>query len=201
MEEWIEKDGWPFNPGNPKDKFPYLKFREYLIKRGHGELVEELIAWKKENEDDSAPIKTSNSKKPSIKPKRSKSHINMMKMSIRLYCPDLSMLVESKEAHIRLMSGTWAAFKFAQWPVWLALIILGAISFARQSLEARLHIQIPDHNYLVYVFINVNLLLIMFFCNQKIEKLFHYRRLSELFHIVQAAHFAHEIKEQRNKIT
>jgi len=204
IRKWIKKDGWPFDPSNPKDKYPYLHFRKYLEKRGHEQLARELATWEPEAEKTETvppPVDASELRppKPSIsvnKKQRSKSTINMMKMSIRLYCPELSSLVESKEAHIRLMAGTWTAFKFSQWPIWIALIFLAVASFAPQWVGSVLSTQLMEHNYLVYMFINLNLLLVIFFCNQRIEKLFHYRRVSELFHIVQAAHFAEQIKKR-----
>lgn len=187
MEEWIQKDGWPFNPGDPRDKFPYLNFRAYLLKRGHGELAEALINWEAESEDKGAA--------PARK-QRSKSIVNKMKMLIRLYCPELSALVESKEAHIRLMAGAWAAFKFSQWPIWIALIALAFVDFAPQWVGALVVNPPADSNHLIYMFINVNLLLVIFLCNQRIERLFHYRRVSELFHIVQAAYLADEVRRK-----
>jgi hypothetical protein len=200
IRKWIKKDGWPFDPSNPKDKYPYLHFRKYLEKRGHTQLAEEFATWEPEarktdiatqsvTASEGKPLESS---KQDGKKQRSKSTVNMMKMSIRLYCPELSSLVESKEAHIRLMAGTWTAFKFSQWPIWIALIFLAAAGFAPQWLESILSIRLMDHNYFVYMFINLNLLMVIFFCNQRIEKLFHYRRVSELFHIVQAAYFAQQ---------
>lgn len=205
MKDWIEKDGWPYNPGDPKDKYPYLNFRNYLEKRGHQQLAKELATWGSDvdnSTDDRHPTvelsrRPSKQSKSDNNKKRSKSNVNMMKMNIRLYCPDLSALIESKEAHIRLMSGTWAAFKFSQWPIWIALIVLAAVGFAPQWVESVLHVQLSGHNYFVYMFININLLLVIYFCNQRIEKLFHYRRVSELFHIVQAAYLARQVKNEK----
>ena len=184
MEEWIQKDGWPFNPADPRDKFPYRNFRTYLLKRGHGELAEAWINWETEGDDSGAA--------PARK-QRSKSTVNKMKMIIRLHCPELSALVESKEAHIRLMAGAWGAFKFSQWPVWIALIALAVVEFAPQWVGALAVNPPANSNHLIYMFINVNLLLVIFLCNQRIERFFHYRRVSELFHIVQAAYLAGEI--------
>jgi hypothetical protein len=204
VKKWIKKDGWPFDPSNPKDKYPYLHFRKYLEKRGHEQLARELATWEPEaekadtisqsvDEPERKPLKPSSS---AGRKQRSKSIVNMMKMSIRLYCPDLSSLVESKEAHIRLMAGTWTAFKFAQWPIWIALILLAIANFDPQWVESVLSMQLTGHNYLVYMFINLNLLLVIFLCNRRIENLFHYRRVSELFHIVQAAYFAEQTKKR-----
>jgi hypothetical protein len=174
IKEWIDEDKWPFNPYDSMDKYPYLKFREYLKQRGHTEVAKKLITWNAEADNRL----------------RSKTAVNEMKMSVRLHCPELSALLDSKEAHIRLMTGTWAAFRFSQWPIWIALISLIAA-------VAALNAQLSGHYYFVYIFINISLLLVIFFCNKKIENLFHYRRVSELFHIVQAAYFAEEQKRQK----
>jgi hypothetical protein len=191
----MKKDAWPYNPYDPMDKYPYLKLSAYLNKRGHADLVNALVTWGLENETEAGSAKTEKGRgggakmekaatgETADKAQRSKTIINKMKLSIRLFCPELSMLIESKEAHVRLMAGSWAAFRFSQWPIWLALIIL--IVFFRDSFWA-------------YLFINMVLLAIIFFCNRQIESLFHYRRVSELFHIVQSAYFAEQRKEQHD---
>lgn len=203
IKEWIKDDGWPFDPGDLTNKYPYNNFREYLKNRGHDDLAKDWATWEpcisnKESTDSENKFKQKTSKKatPETKCQRSKSNVNRMKMLIRIYCPELSALIESKEAHIRLMAGTWAAFKFSQWPIWIANIILSTIIFAPEWVEATLPVQLTNHNYLAYMFINVNLLLVIFFCNHRIERLFHYRRVSELFHIVQAAQFAKQIEQK-----
>ena len=203
IKEWIKDDGWPFDPGDLTDKYPYNNFREYLKNRGHDDLAMVWATWEpcssnkgSADSENKSEQKTSKKVASETKCQRSKSNVNRMKMLIRIYCPELSALIESKEAHIRLMAGTWAAFKFSQWPIWIALIILSTIIFAPQWVENSLLIQLTGHNYLAFMFININLLFVIFFGNQRIERLFHYRRVSELFHIVQSAHYAQEIRDK-----
>ncbi|HMB21266.1 MAG: hypothetical protein ACM33V_06150 [Chloroflexota bacterium] len=194
LNQDFDDDGWPYNLKNKKEKYPYSRFREYLKKRGHLELLQELVTWCPDEElkegavwdDITHPDGT-----PIPKTKRSKSAVNEMKMKIRLQCPELSALIESKEGHIRLMAGTWAAFNFSIIPVILALVIVAAACF--------FHPWLKPHTvgyYPFFCFININLLLIMILSNIRIKQLFHYRRVSELFHIVQSAYLAQQFSEK-----
>jgi hypothetical protein len=46
VEKWMEEDGWPFNPYNRADKYPYLGFKRFLKTRGHEDLIKkELVSW------------------------------------------------------------------------------------------------------------------------------------------------------------
>jgi hypothetical protein len=173
FKDFVDIDRWPYNPNDPMDKYPYFHFRSYLEWRGHTHL-KELVTWDSESE--------------ASKARRSKTAINRMKMDVRMNCPELTRVLESKEGHIRLMAGTWSAFKVSIWPVAIVWVIITALAIKYQFL----------HWYFLYSFINANLLALMLYSNNRIEKLFHYRRVSELFHVVQAAHFADEQKRQRN---
>jgi hypothetical protein len=197
----IEMDEWPFDPENEKDKFPYLNFRNYLIVRGHKHLTEDLVIWGPDDESctDAQPEKKK-SKKTISKAQRSKSIVNKMKMEIRFYCPELSFFLEGKEAHIRLMSGTWAGFKFSMTFVAIAFVITMFFGIC-QLLNGLPASWISAHNYFVFSFIDLSLWLSMFFANKQIEKLFHYRRVSELFHIVQAAYFAQQVSQKGTALT
>jgi len=187
-------DGWPYDPDNPKDKYPYFNFRNYLLKRGHEHLTKALVTWG--SDADWSAGKTwsdkGSDKKPIVITKRSKSTVNKMKMDVRLHCPELNGMLESKEGHIRLMAGAWAAFRFSMPSVIITFMVLGIVAVAVQLLDLFPKSQITNQNYFIYFFINFNLLMIMYYSNKQIEKLFHYRRVSELFHIVQAAYFAQE---------
>lgn len=164
---FIEKDGWPYNPDEPMDKYPYFHFCAYLERRGH-EHLKDLIIWGSKSED--------------LKARRSKSVINRMKMNVRINCPELSGHLESKEGHIRLMAGAWAAFRLSIWPVTVVTVITTALAIMYKDL----------YRCLIYTFVNINLLAVMLYSKNQIEKLFHYRRVSELFHIVQAAYIAQQ---------
>ena len=106
--KFLEEDGWPYDLTNKSEKYPYSKFREYLKKRGHLELLEELVTWCPDNEFREGAVwdDLKNRKgKPIAKTKRSKSAVNEMKMKVRVQCPELSALIESK----RDISVSWLA--------------------------------------------------------------------------------------------
>lgn len=198
----IEKDGWPYDLGNPMEKYPYSKFREYLIKRGHEHLTRELVTWSADEFPPPGatwPDEALDGKAISMT-KRSKTTINKMKMCIRMHCPELSGLIESKEGHIRLMAGTWAAFKLSIAPVGLTLLLMVLITL-HHFLEWRFLFTATHDAYPLFVFANIILLAVMLWAKNRIEKLFHYRRVSELFHIVQAAYFAQQVNQNDTRLT
>ncbi len=166
---FVLQDAWPYNPDEPLDKYPYFNFYWYLEHRGHTDLAN-LVNWGWDDEESRS--------------KRSKTAVNRMKMDIRSYCPPLAGSLESKEGHVRLMAGTWTAFKIASPLVILALILASIVAFRRPELRW----------YYIFTLINSLLLALMYYSVRRIEKLFHYRRVSELFHIVQAAYITQQIK-------
>ncbi len=182
----FEEDCWPYNLDDKTEKYPYSRFRDYLKKRGHLELIDELVTWCPDDQlDKDGGIwkdETHSNGKSIPRTKRSKSAINEMKIKVRLQCPELSALIESKEGHIRLMAGTWTAFSLSLWLVGIAGFIITTLPIIYPAL----------HWCWVFSFINLNLIGIMLYSNNRIVKFFHYRRVSELFHIVQAAHLAQQ---------
>jgi hypothetical protein len=196
----LSADDWPYNPEDRNDKYPYFNFRNYLIRRGHEHLTRELVTWG--HDDDSSAGKTwldkGADKKPVKITKRSKSTVNKMKMSVRLHCPELNGLLESKEGHIRLMAGAWAAFSLSMRFVGLSLVVLAVAVGVRYS-SPLFFTRFSHQDYFVYIFIDLCLTAVMYLSNRRIEKLFHYRRVSELFHIVQAAYFAKQAQEDKRK--
>jgi hypothetical protein len=126
----FDEDGWPYDLGNSTEKYPYSKFRDYLQKRGHLELTEELVTWCPDRDFTEGAVwddVVHTDKSPIPKTKRSKSAINEMKIKVRVQCPELSALIESKEGHIRLMAGTWTAFKFSITLVMITFLIVTAV--------------------------------------------------------------------------
>ncbi len=170
-----EKSCWPYT-GNPTDKFPYEHFWLYLEQRGLNE-VRRQVTWGKPLPGLSGPQFG----------KRSKTAIHQMKLDVLVNCRDLFAEIESYEAHIRLMSGTWFAIK-ATWLV----VLVGAIStmagifwFSRPALTP---MPFDPRSWLLVLLIsNVALLGAMSWANRSIERLFHYRRVNELVWIVMAA--------------
>jgi hypothetical protein len=82
-----KRDHW-VHYGEPDNKFPYFHFRDYLKHRKHDELLD-YVDWHKK--------------------RRSKTSVNKMKLAISVGSPQLSGIIESNEAHIRLLFGTWLA--------------------------------------------------------------------------------------------
>jgi hypothetical protein len=202
ISKYFYEDEWPYDFNDPLDKYPYFNFRNYLIRRGHIHLTEDLVTWgpdeKVMNGDTWAA--TGNSAKPITITKRSKSTVNKMKIDIRMYCPELVGLLESKEGHIRLMAGTWAAFKFSKRPVQITLLLVVLVALLFQRPGGLSSMWVPHQNYFIYSFVVFTLWMVVYFSNRRIEKLFHYRRVSELFHIVQAAYIAQQkLKDKQAK--
>jgi hypothetical protein len=196
--KYFRQDEWPYSPSDPLDKYPYFNFRNYLIRRGHAHLTKHLVTWGPDEMsmngkswpdkgEDGKPIKVT---------KRSKSTVNKMKIDIRLYCPELTGLLEGKEGHIRLMSGTWAAFRFSRWPVGITSIVLTVLAVLFLLSGPSSYLWKASQNYLLLAFISITMWMIVYFSNRRIEHLFHYRRVNELFHIVQAAYLADEVKQR-----
>ncbi len=125
-----------------------------------------------------------------------------MKLDIKLYTPELAEVVESNEAHIRLMSGTWIAIKHSLWLVIPGLGLCFAALLISYVLEIGAHVEIEEAArnefppYLVYFLVSGFLLGSMLWAKWRIEKLFHYRRVNELFYIVQSAHIADLAKKK-----
>jgi hypothetical protein len=192
-------DGWPFDPENELDKYPYFGFRNYLEKRGYKHLTKKLVSWGSDDEvGNTWPDKNSKEKKVKIT-KRSKATINKMKMDIRRYCPELSVLIESKEGHIRLMAGTWAAFRFAMVPTLIAGIVMLITGVAISVFGPISRLHLSEHYYYFFAALCGVSLWIMWRSNRRITKLFHYRRVSELFHIVQSAYLAQQAAKKEAK--
>jgi hypothetical protein len=188
----IEKDGWPYNRDNKLEKYPYSKFREYLQKRGHRELTEKLVTWGEDENpapDATWPDEKDGDGNPIPMTKRSKTTVNKLKMKVRIHSSELSGLIESKEGHIRLMAGTWAAFRTSTIPIIFGLVFSLAAGILSTWLVQNRFFPLSQHVYWVYAFLDLTLLLIIWKSNERIKHLFHYRRVSELFHIVQAAYF------------
>jgi len=198
ISRYFNEDEWPYDFNDPLDKYPYFNFRNYLQRRGHTHLTKDLVTWGPDEKVMNGEFwpATGMGGKPTKITKRSKSTVNKMKIDIRMYCPELTGLLESKEGHIRLMAGTWAAFRFSERPIQIALLVIGLAALWFQWPGWLSHLLVPKQNYFMCFFIIFTLWMIVYFSKRRIEKLFHYRRVSELFHIVQAAYIAQQLKQK-----
>jgi hypothetical protein len=199
ISKYFLEDEWPYDFNDPLDKYPYFNFRNYLIRRGHTHLTKDLVTWGPDEKVMNGEIwpATGNNGKSIRITKRSKSTVNKMKIDIRIYCPELTGLLESKEGHIRLMAGTWAAFKFSKRPVQITLLIVVLVALLFQMPGWLSFMWRPHQNYFICSFVVFTLLMVVSYSNRRIEKLFHYRRVSELFHIVQAAYIAQQKRKEK----
>ncbi len=167
-----QEDKWPYQ-GESDNKFPYFHFRDYLVARGFGENLAKLATW-------------GNQKVAPDVGKRSKTIINMMKLDIAIKKPDLAAIIESNEAHIRLMSGTWIILTkcvpFAL--VGLATSILSVIG-AMSSVKDLAYSPIIS---IASILVESILLLGMLWSKNQIEISFHYQRVRELTYILGCAY-------------
>lgn len=178
------EDKWPVRMDETgtklekEGKFPYKHFKEYLTARGHHDLAA-LVRW----EESATPLEFP------IPAKRSKTHVNIVKLEILTRAPDLSAMVESNEAHVRLMFGTWTAVDTCWWPVvtgtLVSLLNLSVIGICMYTAGHSAHSPAG----LLCLF-GVALLVCMHWAKAKIENLFHYQRVRELTHIIACLHLA-----------
>ena len=172
-----ERTVWPYQE-NHGDKFPYFHLGKYLEARGLHDLIQH-VTWGPDGESETG--------------KRSKTTIHQMKLDIGLARPDLSALVDSNEAHVRLMAGTWLAI-VSTWPLVAAGACLGLIASVlthEATLSSLVWIRThPVPPYPAFCVISTSILVSMLWGRRQIEKLFHYRRVSELVFIVMAVHVA-----------
>lgn len=173
-----ERKVWPYQ-GDRGDKFPYFHLRKYLEARGLKELVPH-VPWGPDSDSETA--------------KRSKTAIHQMKLDILLASPGLTALVDSNEAHIRLLAGTWLAIG-STWPLVAAGAGLGlTASILRHAAAVPASLDWfqtpPAPPYPAFLLTSLALLVSMLWARRRIESLFHYRRVSELVFIVMAAHVA-----------
>lgn len=166
-----EEDHWPHR-GEKGNKFPYFHFKDYLYYREHHDLLDH-VKWSQE--------------------KRSKTFVNRMKLETALRCPQLSAVIESNEAHIRMLFGTWLACRLGRWfvPIGLVASVIGCLWTWTHPVAENL----GDSLLLAYTLWVVITLLVLggtLYAKDRIEGLFHYRRVRELFDVVVCYHLALE---------
>lgn len=172
------EDHWPFQ-GEPDNKFPYFHFRDYLLFRGLKECAN-LVAWGPPDGTDLS--------------KRSKTHVNMMKLEITATAPELSAIVESNEAHVRLMFGTWVAIMTTRYFVVFGAV-LSILGLAGAAVASSTRSPATSPPYGLSLILCVAIFMAMQWAKVRIEHLFHYQRVREIFHIV--ACFYHARKQER----
>lgn len=172
-------DSWPYR-GEKTNKFPYYYFKQYLNSRGLAELAE-LVKWGHPSTEGEANTF-----------KRSKTMINMMKLEVGLCSPELSSVIESNEAHVRLLSGTWQAITTTRRFV-VAGITISSLEFLTRFIPGA-HLSPPYPLYTLSIVAGCIIFVGMTWAKIRIEKLFHYQRVRELTHIVGCVHYVNKYK-------
>ncbi|HEV7892560.1 MAG TPA: hypothetical protein VGP08_18245 [Pyrinomonadaceae bacterium] len=172
-------DSWPYR-GENTNKFPYYYFKQYLTSRGLAELAE-LVKWGHPSSESEANTF-----------KRSKTMVNLMKLEVGLRSSELSSVIESNEAHVRLLFGTWQAITTSQRFV-MGGILISSLEFLASFVPARY----PSPFYPLYI-LSILTGCIIFagitWAKNRIENLFHYQRVRELTHIVGCVHYVNKYK-------
>lgn len=162
-------DHWPYREESD-NKFPYFYFKDYLEHREHHDLARH-VKWNEKV--------------------RSKTFVNEMKLETALRCPQLASIIDSNEAHIRLLFGTWLACLHSRKFI-IAGLVLSACSMALESglliCSASAH-HFPTSS-LIWLLITLGLYRGSESAIVRIESLFHYRRVREIFDIVTCYHLA-----------
>jgi|WetSurMetagenome_2_1015567.scaffolds.fasta_scaffold62554_3 hypothetical protein len=177
--EAAKKDWWPtlLDDG---DKFPYFYFKEYLQERGHKDIAD-IVEW-------GAP--------DSKRSKRSKTHVNIMKLEVLTKLPGLSASIESNEAHVRLMFGTWLSISTCWYLVMIGCVVSFAGLLASTFLPQIGRLSFEDIPYAFLLLVGGILLITMYWAKSRIENLFHYQRVRELTHIVACVYFARRMNQK-----
>ena len=156
-------DHWPYR-GEPGNKFPYYHFKDYLLWRGLNECAG-FVAWASPEDAGSA--------------RRSKTHVHMMRLEVQAKSPELAGILESNEAHVRLMFGTWVAVKTC-----LPFVILGAgICIVGLAVTRYAEVEVSPP-FVMALIVCSCLLVAMLWARTRIEHLFHYQRVRELLYII-----------------
>ena len=173
-------DVWPYQ-GEKDNKFPYLHFKQYLAHRMHGDLAKR-VRWGYDCDETTGVFKPTSEGKPDV---RSKTFVNLMKIETSLRCPQLSGIIESDEAHIRMLYGTWLACRICRGFIvaGFVIVVIGSVMSrcTPNSLVSRGDLFAA---YLIWASFTGLLLIGTFSGKRQIEKLFHYRRVRELFDVV-----------------
>jgi len=170
-----ESDVWDHE--YEKETFPYSRLKSYFNDYGHPDLAE-LVSWD--------PLKKDGEKLKGELRKCSSTVINRLKLDIALDCPGLSAFVDSQEAHIRLISGTWLAIRATMPLVLIGTIICLYIITGGHSEIHWVQTQSKNAYYWLQLVINAFLLMAMWWGLHWIQKLFHWRRVNELLIIFHA---------------
>ncbi len=168
QEDATKNDNWPYYPNDKYGRYPYLHTKSYLESRGLEEQAA-LVIW-------GDPSDTNKS------PQRSKAIINKYKVDVLNKSPLLSGVIESNEAHIRLLFGVWqvAGIFTIFSTVSLGICILAIVGIYYNELQwcgTR-------SSYAIIGVVQGLLLITLLWIKTRIVHLFHYQRVRELTQIL-----------------
>ena len=118
-----------------------------------------------------------------------------MKLEIVVRSPKLSATIDSNEAHIRLLFGTWLAAKMCPWfviPGFISSVTAIILLIHKISDKSSSGVQELLFSYSIWLLLSITLFIGSKLAIWRIQNLFHYRRVRELFDVVACYHLARE---------
>lgn len=170
LDEWKRKN---FACTNVKEcEFPYPYLDKYLEKRGHKHLLP-LVTWKGEERF-----------------RRSKTHINVLKIRLFFHFPTKCRQIIRNEAHVRLATSMWYVGRALYY-----ICAFGTVTCTIALFIAlfRLHFRTPWDTltwYLPSLIGPMVIFTLAYYCRFVTEKFMHYQRLREVFYVLEFAHIA-----------
>ncbi|MCG6552066.1 MAG: hypothetical protein L7F77_07040 [Candidatus Magnetominusculus sp. LBB02] len=161
-------------------QFPYYHIRCYLAARGLNHLVQ-LVPW--------CPLCSE------TKGCRTKMFINILKIRLLSFFPNLSRDVIRNEAHVRLSTSVWYVSS-ALARVSLFSIVVSSVAivplFVRLLMGKLSYILTKEIGFLFFVSYSfaVLLLLLCFFMRRHLGRCVHYMRVREVIYVLEAAYLA-----------
>lgn len=176
LEEWSRKN---FGCTSVKEcEFPYPYLDKYLEKRGHGHLLP-LISWKGKERF-----------------RRSKTHINVLKMRLFFHFPTKCRQIIRNEAHVRLATSMWyvgrTLYRLCAASVTTCTIAL-LIALCRSGFETQWEALTW---YLPSLIGPTIIFMLAYYCRHATEKFMHYQRLREAFYVLELAYIASLMKPE-----
>ncbi len=151
--------------------FPFLYYREYLERRGLDHL-RPLVTW--------GPGRA-----------RTKWIINLLKIRLHYHYPDRFILISRNEAHVRLASSAWHVAQSIQSLSYAGIAIsVGSMHIALFVLWGSPALTVALYDHASAASLLVTILLLTRLARGKIESVFHYQRLREVFFVLETCYTA-----------
>ncbi|MFC1541829.1 hypothetical protein ACFL50_05195, partial [Candidatus Latescibacterota bacterium] len=152
-------------------EFPYPDLHLYLKKRGLDHLLN-FVVWSKSKN----------------KQKRSKVHINVLKVRLSQFFPEKCKQLIRNEAHVRLASSTWYVSNTLSIIAVLGLILI-LISIYGHSINVNNYSLTSIFNtYFFATLFPFAILVISKYFKSKINSFLHYQRMREVVYVLETAY-------------